>query len=374
MNDRDVHYTYYGQHRARTVGALRVVYRGTQAHISKVQEQQDQLGSQARIPLPVGAPHAVAPQGAGDQRHKGERGADRRATGRHRMRNLDAPDQSNTGRHRHGRVDHERHPCGRNVNIHDAEIVALLIVRRCEHQASIQAACDQRGSQPREPRRQAGREPINIGRRAEPMKPGPGHFHSRLMRTAAAAASGARVMPRTASAPSRYSGGANPAPFIARSVARAPNINTGIDNGSVNKDSSAPLRFTPRVNAAPIDPIKLNATLPIATETTMPLSAATGTPSDSAASGAITASGSPVSSQCATVLANSSHVNDWPDNTCCSSVPSCASSRNRNSSASREDNKAATHNTPGATSRSRDNSGEMPSGNNVVTMAKNASG
>src|ERR1700730_12618220 len=290
------------------------------------------------------------------------------------MRDLDPPDQSNTCGNRDGRIHQERHPRAGGMDVDDAEVVALLIVRRREDQPAIQAADDQHGCKPREPRRQPGREPIDIRRRAEPMKPGPGHLHSRLMRTAAAAASGARVMPRTASAPSRYSGGANPAPFIASSVARAPNINTGIDSGSVNSDNNAPLRFTPRVNAAPIDPIKLNATLPIATDTTIPLSAAAGTPSDSPASGAITASGSPVSSQCATVLANSSHVNDCPDRTCCSSVPSCASSRNRNSSASREDNKAATHNTPGATSRRRDNSGEIPRGNSVVTMAKNANG
>src|SRR5262249_24925788 len=152
----------------------------------------------------------------------------------------------------------------------DAEVIALLIVGRSEHQPAIQSACDQYRGTPRKPWRQARRQPIDVGRRAEPMQPGPGHVHSRLMRTAAAAARGARVMPRTASAPSRYSGGAKPSPLMASSVARAPNINTGIDNGSVSNDNSAPLRLTPRVNAAPIDPIKLSATLPIATEMTIP--------------------------------------------------------------------------------------------------------
>src|SRR3954469_19342549 len=97
---------------------------------------------------------------------------------------------------------------------------------------------------------------------------------------------------------------------MASSVARAPKINTGIDSGRVNGDSKAPLRLTPRVNAAPTEPIKLNATLPIATDATIPPTAATGTPSDNAARGAIRASGRPVRSQCATVLANSTHVND----------------------------------------------------------------
>src|SRR5882672_3916230 len=126
------------------------------------------------------------------------------------------------------------------------------------------------------------------------MKPGPGHDarfrydYSRLIRTAAAAASGASVTPSTTRAASSSSGA----------------------NGSVSSDSSAPLRLIPSVRAAPIEPMRLNATLPTATEATIPGTAAVETPSDNAASGAISASGNPVNNQCAAVFANISQVSD----------------------------------------------------------------
>ena len=62
--------------------------------------------------------------------------------------------------------------------------------------------------------------------------------------------------------------------------------------------------------------------LPTDTETMIPGSAAAGTPSDRPASGAMSASGNPVRSQCAAVFANISHVSDCPDSAYCSSVPS----------------------------------------------------
>ena len=78
----------------------------------------------------------------------------------------------------------------------------------------------------------------------------------------------------------------------------------------MSSDSNAPLRFIPSVSAAPIEPMRLNATLPTATEATIPGTAASETPSDRAASGAMRASGKPVNNQCAKVLANISQVSD----------------------------------------------------------------
>ena len=68
---------------------------------------------------------------------------------------------------------------------------------------------------------------------------------------------------------------------MASCVARAPKISTGSDSGSVSSDSSAPLRFTPSVSAAPIEPIRLSATLPSATPPGSRAARRSGAPSDS---------------------------------------------------------------------------------------------
>jgi len=63
--------------RAGAVGAPRVVDRRLEGHEAEVQEQQDQFGGQARIPVPPRAPHRLAPDRAGEQGDHGEGGADR---------------------------------------------------------------------------------------------------------------------------------------------------------------------------------------------------------------------------------------------------------------------------------------------------------
>src|SRR6185312_14206404 len=125
------------------------------------------------------------------------------------MRDLHSPDQAHGRRDRHRRVDHDRHVRRRRMQKDDPITVALLIVRGSYEQPGIQPVRDQQARRPCEPRGQATRQPIDIWGRAEAMKPGPGHLfdlYSRLMRTATAEASGASVTPRTANAPSRYSG------------------------------------------------------------------------------------------------------------------------------------------------------------------------
>ena len=92
------------------------------------------------------------------------------------------------------------------------EVLALLddLDHEAEHQAADEARDDESGRGPCQPRRQSPRHTVDVRRRGEPVKPGPGHRfslpYSRLMRTAAAAASGASVRPSTASAPRSCSG------------------------------------------------------------------------------------------------------------------------------------------------------------------------
>src|SRR6185437_11169834 len=120
------------------------------------------------------------------------------------MRHLHPPDEPDGRCHGHGRIDHERHPGTRGVDIDDAIAIALLVVGRGEHQPADEAPHDEQSGRPGEPRRETPRHTVNMWRRGESVKPGPGHRlltpYSRLIRTAAAAASGASVRPSTASA------------------------------------------------------------------------------------------------------------------------------------------------------------------------------
>lgn len=54
----------------------------------------------------------------------------------------------------------------------------------------------------------------------------------------------------------------------------------------------------------------------------------------------------------------------------CSKVPSIKSSLNKRSSANKDDNKAATHTTPGAIRANWAGSGPIPNGNKVITIIK----
>src|SRR6185369_20760 len=89
------------------------------------------------------------------------------------------------------------------MNVEDAVALALLVIGGRNHEAADQAVCNEDRRDPREPRRERRRQLVDVRRRAKLVKPRPGHRvrYSRLMRTAAAAASGASVMPRMAMAP-----------------------------------------------------------------------------------------------------------------------------------------------------------------------------
>src|SRR5688572_7381426 len=135
------------------------------------------------------------------------------------------------------------------------------------------------------------------------------HYSSPI-RTAAAAARGARVTPSTAIAPNKYIGGAIDSPVMARCVASAPNTRIGTASGNVSNDSSTPPRRAPSVRPALIAPTRLSAKPPSANEATTLHIAPAGTPRPAAATGADNASGRPVISQCVQVLANNIQVSD----------------------------------------------------------------
>src|SRR5690606_22406355 len=123
------------------------------------------------------------------------------------------------------------------VHVDDAIDLALVIIDRRRDQCAIEADQQQQRRDGQEPGRPLPREAVEIGWRSEAMEPGPGHnlrFYSMLMRTAAAAASGARVRASTPIAASPNIALAVSSPEIDHTVARAPNTSTGITSGSTS--------------------------------------------------------------------------------------------------------------------------------------------
>src|SRR5580693_8826065 len=82
------------------------------------------------------------------------------------------------------------------------------------------------------------------------------------MRNAVVAANGASVQVNTHSAAKKYNAPAALVPDIARSVAPAPKISSGIANGSTMRESSTLPRFNPTVRPAPMAPNQLNVNVP----------------------------------------------------------------------------------------------------------------
>src|ERR1700694_1124765 len=198
--------------------------------------------------------------------------------------------------------------------------------------------------------------------------------YSSVMRNAAVAAKGASVQVNTHSAAKKYNAPVGLTPESALSVAPARKINSGIASGSTIKERSTLPRRNPTVRPAPMAPSQLKCRvhspkLSIIVQNPLP-----GIPSAVPTMGDTKTSATPVTNQCAKVFATTMSVSPCPESASCSKVPSSASLLNSASSDNRDDSSAATQSTPGAMSRSSDNSKLNPKGNNVVTIKKNTKG
>lgn len=166
IDDRNVHHTDQREDRAGLVGPARVVYRRLQGDEADIQEEQDQLGCQACVPDPPGAPHRLAPQRAGPQRQEGEKGAGRRQRGGHHSRQARVESQTGASPKGHHQVDEHRHPGRGHMQEDDSIALALLRVGRREQEADAQSGdAENRGQRP-EPRDQLA------GKRVEGLRAG----------------------------------------------------------------------------------------------------------------------------------------------------------------------------------------------------------
>src|SRR3984957_19117038 len=170
--------------------------------------------------------------------------------------------------------------------------------------------------------------------------------HSNVMRNAVVAANGASVQVNTHSAAKKYNAPAELVPDIARSVAPAPKISSGMASGRTMSESSTLPRFHPTVRPAPLAPHQRKDKVPNVKLNIMVKNASVGMPSAVPTTGDTKTSAAPLTNQCAKVFATTITVRSWPQSASCSKVPSSASLLNSESSDSSDDNSAATQNHP----------------------------
>src|SRR5882672_828546 len=262
IDDRDVHYADDREQRAGAFCPPPVVDRRLQRHEAEVQEQQDQLRREARVPDPPGAPGRLAPERARPQRDEGEQRAGRRQCARHHVREPRVERQTCRRPERHHHVDKHRHPRRRDVNEDDAVGLALLRVGRRDEQADVEARGAQYSRRRAAPTRDHSRDRIERLRRRIPEPLHALCSHSTEIRNAAAIAQGANAAATISSAASSRSCPSGASPAAAMSTLPAPMISTGTYSGSTSSDRSTPPPRSPSVRAAPIAPIKLSTGVP----------------------------------------------------------------------------------------------------------------
>ena len=124
------------------------------------------------------------------------------------------------------------------------------------------------------------------------------------MRKAAADASGANTSAIANTAPNKDRAPLGFMPIETALTAPAPNTNTGIYSGNTKIAMSTPLPRIPSVRAAPILPIRLNASVPMSNERASICNAAPLKLNCKPISGATKTSGKPESTQCANIFIN----------------------------------------------------------------------
>ena len=156
LDDRDVDGADQREDGGGAAGAARLLDRLPQRDQAEIEQEQHQHRGEPRVPHPIGAPHRLAPERAGDQRDEGEGGADRRRGLGGDVGQRMAPDQRAERRRRrsaYSRTWRARpHGTWMNMILHG---LALLVVGRRHEEGKIEADAEQ--DQPSAPRATARR-------------------------------------------------------------------------------------------------------------------------------------------------------------------------------------------------------------------------
>ena len=116
------------------LGIVEAARNHDQAHID---EKQDQDARQPCIPDPPRAPAFDAPERSGNQANRGQGRADGGGGLNIKASQSVFPDQIDQRSDAHGAIAHHRGPCGGDVDIHDAHIFRLLVIRRGGYEREV---------------------------------------------------------------------------------------------------------------------------------------------------------------------------------------------------------------------------------------------
>ena len=144
-------------------GIVEGVYQGD---VAEIEEKQHQHRGEPSVPYPPGAPTRLAPKGAGDKRDQGEAGADRRRRLGGEVGQGVFPDQGDHRGRGHEAVNGKRHPRRRDVDIHDAHALSLLVIGRRNPKRQIEPGDEQSRRRQGAPRQYPGgqsQEEVRVG-------------------------------------------------------------------------------------------------------------------------------------------------------------------------------------------------------------------
>ena len=167
FDDRQVDDADQGQERAGARAAAAVVERVHQRDIAEIKEKQHQHRGQPRVPHPPRAPHRPAPERACREADKRETRPDRRRRLTRDLGQRMPPDQRDRARNRDEQIDRQRHPGGRNMDEHDPDRLALLVIGRRHDQRPEQPGGEHQGgcdSQTRQHRPARAHETRRVGK------------------------------------------------------------------------------------------------------------------------------------------------------------------------------------------------------------------
>ncbi len=128
LDDRDIDRADEREHRDDPRRAARIFDGAPERDDAEIHQEQHQHRREPRIPDPIGAPHRLAPERAGEQADQRETGADRRGSLLGDIGERMAPHQSAQRGNAHEHPRQAPEPGGRHVDEHDLHRGALLVV------------------------------------------------------------------------------------------------------------------------------------------------------------------------------------------------------------------------------------------------------
>ncbi len=161
-------------------GPIGIVDRIPQRDVAQIDEEQDQLRDQPRVaPLPIGAPHRLAPERTRQKGKRGKSGAQRRGRLRRYVGQGVAENQASERGASDQGIDENAHPGGGDVHEHDLDALALLVIGRGGEECPIEADGEQHEGQAPRPRQKRARIIEKTLGICENRNPGHRHSHRR---------------------------------------------------------------------------------------------------------------------------------------------------------------------------------------------------